>query len=217
MATLGEYISAGSSTTKLLLHLNGNSTDSSGNGNSGTDTAITYSLANGKLGQGARFNGSSSYIQITNSASLVLTNNFTISLWFKPNNLTQNNTYIFTKGSPGSSYGMLWEYVNDTVEFFGGSVDFRTGSQIVIGDTNWHNIIYTFDGTTLNGCLDGSNKISVNKSGLSLANLTGNMFIGSASTSANFCACNIDELIIENRAWSASEIKKYYTNSLGRF
>ena len=27
----------------------------------------------------------------------------------------------------------------------------------------------------------------------------------------------IDEVIIENRAWTASEVKKYYTNSLGRF
>lgn len=27
----------------------------------------------------------------------------------------------------------------------------------------------------------------------------------------------IDEVVVENRAWTASEIKKYYTNSLGRF
>ena len=62
MATLGEYLGAGASTTKLLLHLNGKSTDSSGNGNNGTNSNITYSLANGKFGQGAGFNGSSNSI-----------------------------------------------------------------------------------------------------------------------------------------------------------
>ena len=36
--SFGEYLGAGSSTTKLLLHLNGNSNDSSGNGNNGTVT-----------------------------------------------------------------------------------------------------------------------------------------------------------------------------------
>ena len=47
--SLGEYIP--NSNTKLLLHLNGNSTDSSGNGNNGTDTNITYGLGYGKFGQ----------------------------------------------------------------------------------------------------------------------------------------------------------------------
>lgn len=45
-----------------LWQLNGNSTDTSGAGLNGTDTTITYSQANGKIGQGAGFNGTSSYI-----------------------------------------------------------------------------------------------------------------------------------------------------------
>ena len=71
--SLGEYNGAGSGTTKLLAHLNGNSNDSSGNANNGSDTNITYSLANGKLGQGAGFNGSSSLIDYGNPASLQIT------------------------------------------------------------------------------------------------------------------------------------------------
>ena len=52
----------------LGMHLNGNSTDYSGNNNHGTDTAITYSTANGKFGQGAGFNGSSSKIVVPNAS-----------------------------------------------------------------------------------------------------------------------------------------------------
>jgi hypothetical protein len=43
------------------------------------------------------------------------------------------------------------------------------------------------------------------------------MFLGCASSSDSFWSGAIDEVIIENRAWTASEVKKYYTNSLGRF
>ena len=59
----------------------GNSIDSK-SANNGLDTAITYSPANGKFGQGASFNGSNSRI-IT--ASATLTNSITWSLWIRPN------------------------------------------------------------------------------------------------------------------------------------
>ena len=55
-----EYLGAGPTITRALYHLNGNATDSSGNARNGTGTAITYSLANGRLDQGAGFNNSTS-------------------------------------------------------------------------------------------------------------------------------------------------------------
>lgn len=64
--TLGEYLP--NSNTKLLLHLNGSSADSSGNNNNGTDTSITYSQANGKFGQGAGFDSTSDKILIANES-----------------------------------------------------------------------------------------------------------------------------------------------------
>ena len=60
--------------------LDGNSTDIVGAKN-GTDTSITYSIDNGKIVQGAGFNGSSSKIDV--SLPLNLNNNFTINLWMK--------------------------------------------------------------------------------------------------------------------------------------
>ena len=49
--------------------LDGNSNDSVGT-NNGTDTAITYSVANGKINQGAGYNGSTSKITISNTSVL---------------------------------------------------------------------------------------------------------------------------------------------------
>jgi len=79
---LGELRPNQFGTTAGLWHLNGNSTDSSGNNNNGTDTAITYSQANGKFGQGALFTAaSSSKILCADSASLDITGNLTFSTW----------------------------------------------------------------------------------------------------------------------------------------
>jgi len=77
---LGELRPNQFGTTAGLWHLNGNSTDSSGNNNHGTDTAITYSQANGKFGQGAGFNGSTSKILLADNL-FKYTGDFTASCW----------------------------------------------------------------------------------------------------------------------------------------
>ena len=61
--------------------LDGNSNDSAGS-NNGTDINITYSLANGKIDQGAGFNGSSK-ISIADHANLRFNNNFSLVFWAK--------------------------------------------------------------------------------------------------------------------------------------
>lgn len=81
--------------TQLYYKLNGGATDDSGNGNNGTATNVTY--VDGRFGQGASFNGASSYIQASNNSTLKPSSSATktISLWFK-------NTTSYPV------YGMLW-------------------------------------------------------------------------------------------------------------
>lgn len=76
----------------LLYHLNGNSNDASGNGRNGTDANISYSLANGKFGQGAGFNGSSSKITIGNSGD-VNPQIFTFMFALKPSAAGANRSF----------------------------------------------------------------------------------------------------------------------------
>ena len=214
--TLGEYIP--NSNTKLLLHLNGNSTDSSGNNNNGVDTAITYSQANGRFGQGAGFNGSSSYISVGNSASLQFgTNPFTINVWFKKaaNNYTgcfyhdNSSPKVFSLGV--SSDNTLFFYASD-------GTGVLLSSTITITDFNWHLLTVVVEATN-------SRKMYIDGvyNNISTTNLTGGLTgtavktLGRNSLGGNseYFNGSIDEVIIENRAWSASEVKKYYTNSRG--
>lgn len=138
-----------------------------------------------KHGKALSFDGSSDKVLVNDSSMLRVSNNFTLSLWFKPSSTTQSNKYILSRNnSVGTNQSaIIYEYVNDQVEFYAtgytGS-DPRTGSQIPIIDTNWHNITYSYNGTTWAGYLDGVNVFSTSRTfGLSTVVLDG-WYLGSA-------------------------------------
>ena len=81
-------------TTSLISYwkLDGDSTDATGNGNTGSDTAITYNAGNGKIVQGAGFNGTTSKIVL--STNIVMPTNLTFSSWLKSADLV-NSQIIF--------------------------------------------------------------------------------------------------------------------------
>lgn len=223
--TNGEYLGAGNGTTKLLLHLNGNSTDSSGNGNNGTDTNITYSQANGKFGQGAGFNGTSS---VVNFSSFGITGNSarTYGVWIKPSSVNVLRCIMgcVPNTLKAGKTCMLYQAVvasGDIMIVFN-AADFHTaGSKIIANE--WNFICFTYNGTSLttdnvkiyiNGVSQSLTKLGTtttadtlpDKNRLGYDDMAGRYFNGA-----------IDEVIIENRAWTASEVKKYYTYAKGRF
>ncbi len=223
---LGEYIGAGSGTTKLLLHLNGNSTDSSGNGNNGTDTAITY--VDGKFGKCASFNGSSSYISIPNSSSLNLTNSFTFNLWFNKQDTSSKHMLIkWGAGTaPQKNQYHLWVNYSGNLSLFvrqSNSADVEIADTSPVPTNSYNLVTFTGDGSNLRIYVNGNLKntvawsssfnvpVSPNPVGIGVK-----IEINTPSDTAYFNG-SIDEVIIESRAWTASEIKKYYTFSLGRF
>ena len=213
MATLGEYLGAGASTTKLLLHLNGNSTDSSGNGNNGTDTSITYSLANGKFGQGAGFNGSSSVINVGYTAP---TTDWTYSFWVNPTNFSAERALIhnFLNTTSGRN---IYIHFNATTGAIDVDIPYIKDS-VVTGTAPstgvFSHIAVTRSGSAwkiyLNGNQVGSATDSTSQESTTVCR------IGKTNASQAHLG-SIDEVIVESRAWTASEIKKYYTYSKGRF
>jgi len=217
--TFGEYLGAGSGTTKLLLHLNGSSTDSSGNNNNGTDTNITYGLGNGKFGQGALFNGSSSNISISDTASLKITGNITISAWINPSSAPKF-TCVAGKflNSTNKSYWLAFNGGKAGM-FISTNGSNQTGEAFSQALSNgvWYNVIGTYDGTNTKIYVNGSLANSIGQTG-GIYDSTGSFAVGKlGSLSSDYFPGKIDEVIIENRAWTASEIKKYYTYSKGRF
>ena len=219
--SLGEYIGAGSGTTKLLLHLNGNATDSSGNGNNGTVNGAT--VVDGKFGKCYSFDGTNDVINLGTGISL--TNNFTISLFIKTTN-TLNDKSIISKENVGGDFPQFLATLKSngiiTFSLFATNSSplyISLDSVSAINDGLYKNIILTRDGSFANIYINGKfdSKMAWTNSQW---NSTANVCIGASQSSSSFTKflnCLIDEVIIENVAWSAEKVKKYYTMAKGRF
>lgn len=209
--TLGEYLGAGSGTTKLLLHLNGSSADSSGNGNNGTDTNITYSLANGRFGQGAGFNGSSSFILSANNVGISGSSSRTMAFIAKTTDPTDLEVWLQFGGvGAGTMFG-FGTYLNNWY-FFGEAADYNTN---IAADTNIHFWVITYNGTAVKVYQDGK---LLGSSNVTLNTTDGKLYLGRYIANASrFMTGTLDEVIIETGEWSAEKVKKYYTMAKGRF
>jgi len=156
------------------------------------------------------FDGSTQYIQVAHNALFNFTNNFSIVFWFKATNTTQTDTYIIQKGS--NRWSIIWEFVDNAVEFYTGSytgTNPRTGSQLTINDTNWHHIVYAYNGTTWAGYLDGVQVFSVSRT-FTLYTDTDNLYFGRADIDAAYVAGQLFDIRLYNRALTANEIAEIY-------
>lgn len=123
--TRGEYTATAN--TKLLLHLNGNATDDSGNGNNGTATNVTY--VDGYLNQGASFNWTSSDIVcpdiFTPWNTLSVSGWIKYSSWpgdayfFNKDNVTTDREYVIQTSSNASHAFDVLVFTNNTTFSYG--------------------------------------------------------------------------------------------------
>jgi hypothetical protein len=220
--TNGTYLGAGTATTKILWHLDGNSNDSSGNANNGTDTAMSYALANGKFGQGALGNGTTSKAVKATNIGIAGTDALTVSMWFKLTGEIGSGAYCFW-----SIYSTLTadRYIQMLYEYNAGSRRLRvlaSGTNlyytVALGSTNWYNMILTRasgSGGNVALYLNSANVIAPSAGGTTGAAL--NSFNLFNDTSTTWFPGSADEVIVENTAWSAQKIQKYYTFAKGRF
>lgn len=215
---LWEYLWAGTATTKWLYHLNGNSNDASGNGNNWTDTNISYVA--GKFWQCASFNGTSSFI--SNVYSLRWTTTFTVSAWI---NTASTNAYrwIYTLYYQTSWSQECWNFRQNNawkIELTD-MVTWDEASNTTLAANTWYYITYTRNWTAhkfyVNGVLDKEFTRTVWVSAVTSTEWTTARIWRWVQSSAQFWSGLIDEVIIENRAWTPVEIQKYYTYAKWRF
>lgn len=196
--------------------LEGNSNDSKGT-NNGTDTDITYSAANGKYGQGAGFNGSSSKISLGNILSLKPTQAITVSTWIKPTTYTNYQAIVTTDGENdwirNRGYG-LTHTTGTSVGFW--INDFSNNSVFAnIATGSWHHVVGTYDKQNVklyvDGVLIGSDPYTAD-----VAYSTEPVVIGNGS-STNLFGWNgsIDDVAIFSRALTAAEILQLYKEMAG--
>ena len=231
---LGELRPNQFGTTAGLWHLNGNSTDSSGNNNHGTDTAITYSQANGKFGQGADFNGSTSRIQCADSASLSITGNYTLSCWVNIDALPGTNAFmsilgkydVLNSGTLNTGYEMRLHNDGGTQKI--GVIHGSSGSATLTVtrtlDTGvWLHLCGVYNGSTIKLYLNGNEIGTVNETtnpndnskALNIGNF--GYYTPSSGELGRYLNGKIEEVHISSTALTAQQIRTMYALGKGMY
>ncbi len=188
--------------------------DISGNGNSGTINAATWTNA-GKFGSALVFNGSSSWVTINASPSLALKNGMTVEAWVYPTTLSGWRTVALQERPGALAYSL---YACDTSLRPAGYINVG-GSDIAASGTaqpplnTWTHLAMTYDGVALklyvNGTLIRTTSVSGN-----IVSSTNPLRIGGNSVWGEYFSGRIDEVRIYNRALSVGEIQTDMTTAV---
>lgn len=167
----------------------------------GTITNGTYISA--LLGTGVSFNGTSTYITVSNNPPLNPTDAITLELVFKSNAI---QTGMFLCKTNESQYRIFKDtddklYANLTT----GGVSKGLVSTSTLG-TKWHYAVLTYDGLNIRLFLDGIQEAIVSATG-NIAVTTGVLYFGKQDTNAYFCNGIITCARVSKIARSAQEIK----------
>ncbi|MDO8620439.1 MAG: LamG domain-containing protein [bacterium] len=191
--------------------VNGKVKDRSGQGNDGSPVSIATSTfyAQGKIGQGFRFDGVDD--RVSTGATLPSSGAFTVSLWMKKIQTSGNQT-IFVQDASGdiqlfyspSNNGFGYKNALDVT-------DDLTGWTYTL-DSNWHHLVFIENYT---GDVDGDLlyvdgvQITSQWAGLSVNPVAPTFQIG-GSVGGLFWGGVLDDVRVYNRSLSATEVKQLY-------
>jgi chitodextrinase len=196
--------------------------DASGNGNTGTIVNATWT-SSGKYGNALAFNGSTSYVDVGNSASLQLTGSMTLEAWINAAANPPDDGQIIAKSD--DSAGWQFKTSPDTgPQTFGAKVSgtSSTGTQRYSSLTRslntWYHVASVYNpaagtldiyvnGVLNNGTLIGSIPASQVSQGV-------NVNIGRRTGGFYFNGI-IDEVRVYNRALSVAEIQTDMNTPVG--
>lgn len=193
----------------------GNSTDTKG-GNNGTDTAITYSTANGKFTQGAGFTiASSSAIGI---GQLGYAGQFSFLAWFKTSTTSTYQFICQNWKETGAPLFSGFTYYVDNSNHLSGLIARNTGGLDAIAGTtnvcdgNWHFGAYTRDATNIHIYVDGTEDATPVAAAAASYVSTFPRIGARCNAGANDLFMNgaIDDLAIFNRCLSSTEINNHW-------
>jgi len=184
-----------------------NGYDKSGTGNNGVVVDVTN--ISGKIKNAFEFNrtGGSPAVTITDHVSIEPTQEISISMWFKPNQISKQFT-LMSKSSFNSRFIIL--NTNSIIYYQSNgtslSVDTATGSVV---PNKWQHVAGTYDGENIKIYYNGEFKNATPATGpMSLNNA--DLVIGAYSLSQEGFNGSIDEVKIWNRSLTAQEISDLY-------
>ena len=215
----------GDSSGVALYNLDYDASDASGSYD-GTPSNVTFGVG-GQINYGARFNGSSSKIELPNS-SLGITDasNFSISYWFNTNSTTQDNqSVIWANGSnAGARFGSGINSTSqggDTSVYFGMPIDgsftyINSGTSAFTANTWVHVVCVKSSTTGMTLYVDKVSKATnTGATGSGSATSTGKNSIGMYHTSSDslFFNGSIDQVRIFSKALNQSEVDALYAET----
>lgn len=195
--------------------LDGNSNDSVGSIN-GTNNNITFSSGNGKIIEGAGYNGSSSYITLGTHSALNITTNISICMWIRT---TRASCDLFSRAQNSGSYPGYSLSLGSggvaagRISFYNGTS--WQGSNSTVNSGSWVFVCITNNGTNTIFYINGSVDRTVAQGNPN--SYSGNAAIGvrSDGLNASFFLDALDEVGIWNRALSGAEITQLYNGGAG--
>jgi len=196
---------------KARYAFDGNVQDSSGSGNHGTATAVSYVA--GKVGsQAGQFNGTSSYVSIPRS----VTDDFTVAMWVKTTDTAGSAGAQWWSGKGlvdgevgggGADWGTAIVNGKFVIGIGSGGGDTTIASSVNINDGTWHHVAATRNNT--------SGAVAVYVDGVLRGSGTGptgsrtfppSLHIGSLQTANNFLNGSLDDVRLYDRILSLGEI-----------
>jgi hypothetical protein len=206
--------------TVLHLRFNDNSTvnvtDYSGYGNGVTvngSTWVTNSSCINNFGGCMMFDGNDN-LKVVNS-TILPPKDITFGLWMK---ILSTGVYQYIIDTNDDTTGMTFQVRDNLAGYYItlGNVAFNNYTAYSF-DSNWHQVIFTYNGSTTTTYVDGVQKSSFTVSGSPNINWDSNpITIGRRTTHAFWFNGSLDEFIIINRSLAADEIKQLYLGGYNR-
>lgn len=188
-----------------IWHLDGSSADSSGNSNTGTDTAITYSSANGVIGSGAGLDGSTSFISVGSGVSLQ-NSTFTYMGWVNAGPASLLRTMIGNSVGVGGPQWRLNGSGNQEL-LKQGTISMGTSTTALTNGTSAFCAV-TYDGSTVRFYKDG---VADGTAASSQTFTFSTVFLGKRETSSlEFFNTSFDEIVMCSTVLTANQIKDKY-------
>jgi hypothetical protein len=205
---------------------NGNANDESGNGNNGTVNGATLTTDRfGNAGKAYGFDGLSNYIEVPDNSTIDLTNQFTIAVWAKINDLNPNSSLgeptrtMIGKPRSSASTGYLLSSIDyNTPTFSVGlnndiqNLGTRSFGSLDVGQ--WTFVVATYDGNDCrlykNSQFNNSNFFSITLLNSSESLFFGKEFVENAEYSRWYKG-TLDDIAIYNRALTQQEITNIYS------
>lgn len=189
-------------------------------GHNASNHGADYSQA-GKINTSMLFvKANSDYAHVPNHADLVMTNNMSISLWYKPASTTTNAELINKRinGTGTVNYVLRCQSDNKLLFFFWDTPDgyWQTASTLLVTDGVWNHIVVTYDDAAdqVTYYINGVHEHMACDKNMN-TNAASDLFFGAMQLLLNFADGNMDEIGLWAKTLTEAEVAELYNAGNG--